>query len=151
MTPGRRTLRYDDFDAITADVDRLLAGHQTVGQWSLAQICQHLATMTRLVTDAPAPPPDTPPPSGDPELKQKVFATGLLPEGIPLPPTLVLPPLRSEREEAEALRSALDHYAASPGPVIPHRVFGPLSQPEWDQLVRIHCAHHLSFAVPDEG
>jgi hypothetical protein len=25
------------------DVQRLLAGHRTVGRWSLAQICNHLA------------------------------------------------------------------------------------------------------------
>ncbi|WP_435017781.1 DUF1569 domain-containing protein [Tundrisphaera sp. TA3] len=149
MTPGRRPLRYDSLDAITADVDRLLAGHTRVGRWSLAQICQHLATMTRLVVDAPPPTPDAPPPASNPDLKRQVFETGLLPEGIPLPPTLVLPPVREAREEAEGLRDALAHYAASPGPAIPHRVFGPLSREEWDRLVRIHCAHHLSFAIPD--
>ena len=52
------------------------------------------------------------------------------------------------REEAEGLRLALAHFLASPGPVIPHRLFGPLSRPEWHQLQLIHLAHHLSFAVP---
>jgi hypothetical protein len=51
-------------------------------------------------------------------------------------------------EEAEGLRAAISHYKASPGPVIPHRLFGPLTKAEWDRLQLIHVAHHLSFAVP---
>ena len=46
------------------------------------------------------------------------------------------------------LRAAIAHYRASPGPVIPHRIFGPLTKDEWDRLQLIHLAHHLSFAVP---
>ncbi|HEX8199518.1 MAG TPA: DUF1569 domain-containing protein, partial [Isosphaeraceae bacterium] len=53
-----------------------------------------------------------------------------------------------EREEAEGLRAAIAYYRASPGPVIPHRIFGPLTRDEWDRLQLIHLAHHLSFAVP---
>ena len=49
MTPGRRTLRYESLDEVMADVERLLEGHTTVGHWSLAQICRHLATATRRV------------------------------------------------------------------------------------------------------
>src|SRR5206468_12018130 len=43
MTPGRRTLRFNSFDDVMPDVDRLLEGHTTVGNWSLGQICNHLA------------------------------------------------------------------------------------------------------------
>jgi hypothetical protein len=52
-------------------------------------------------------------------------------------------------EEAEGLRAAISHYKASAGPVIPHRLFGPLTKAEWDRLQLIHVAHHLSFAVPE--
>ena len=45
-------------------------------------------------------------------------------------------------------RAALVAFKASPGPVIPHRIFGPLARDEWDRLQLIHLAHHLSFAVP---
>ena len=47
MTPGRRTLSYGSFDEMMLDVERLLEGHTTVGNWSLAQICRHLATVMR--------------------------------------------------------------------------------------------------------
>jgi hypothetical protein len=33
MTPGRRQIRYETLDAIMPDVERLLAGHRTVGNW----------------------------------------------------------------------------------------------------------------------
>ncbi len=44
MTEGRRPLRFHSFDEIMPDVERLLAGHRTVGHWSLGQICHHLAS-----------------------------------------------------------------------------------------------------------
>ena len=53
-----------------------------------------------------------------------------------------------EREEAEGLRQAIAHYKASPGPVVPHVLLGPLIRSEWDRFHCIHAAHHLSFAVP---
>ena len=47
MTPGRRSLRYQSFGEVMSDVERLLEGHDTVGNWSLAQICRHLAVVMR--------------------------------------------------------------------------------------------------------
>ena len=57
MTPGRRTLSYGNLDDIMPDVERLLDGHTTVGNWSLAQMCQHLAAVMRRVVDLPASTP----------------------------------------------------------------------------------------------
>lgn len=152
-TPGRRTLRYADFAAINDDVARLLAApHRTVGRWSLAQICEHLAAVTRSLVDLPASTPFDPSKACTPEQKRQIFESGQLPEGIPLPPNREAPasPPESAPDQAEALRAALEHFAASPtGPVIKHRVFGPLDRDEWDRLVRIHAAHHLSFVVPE--
>ena len=52
--PGRRTLRYESFDEVMPDVERLLDGHTTVGNWTLAQICHHLAAVLRRHVDLPA-------------------------------------------------------------------------------------------------
>jgi hypothetical protein len=67
---------------------------------------------------------------------------------LPSPPEIQPTETLDEREEAEGVRAAIAHYKASPGPVIPHRIFGPLTKAEWDQLQLIHYAHHLSFAIP---
>lgn len=148
MTPGRRTLHFDSFDEIMPDVERLLAGHTTVGTWSLAQICRHLATVLRRVVDLPASTPSDPSQWAPEERKRQVLETRVLPEGLPAPPEILPGETLSEREEAEGLRAAIAHYQASSGPVAPHRIFGPLTKAEWDRLQRIHCAHHLSFASP---
>jgi hypothetical protein len=148
-TAGRRSLRYSTLDEIMPDVEHLLEGHSTVGNWSLAQICQHLATVIRRVVDMPASTPvDSSLWVGD-EKKRQVFESGMLPEGIQGPPQVLPTENRGERDEADALRDAIAHYKASPtGPVIPHRFFGPLGKDEWEKLTLIHCAHHLSFANP---
>ena len=74
-----------------------------------------------------------------------------MPEGLPCPPELQPSGDLDGREEAENLRLAIAHFLASPGPVVPHRLFGPLSREEWHQLQLTHLAHHLSFASPVEG
>jgi hypothetical protein len=148
MTPGRRTLRFDSLDQVMPDVERLLEGHTTVGNWSLAQICRHLATVMRRVVDLPASTPSDPSKWVSQEEKRQVMESGVLSEGLPGPPELMPPESLDEREEAEGLRAAIAHYQASSGPVIPHRIFGPLTKAEWDRLQLVHLAHHLSFAVP---
>ncbi len=148
MTPGRRALRYDRLDDIMPDVERLLEGHSTVGQWSLAEICRHLAIVLRRVVDAPATTPQDPSNWVTAEQKRQFFETEVVQEGIPAPPGVVPTEVKSDREEAENLRQAIAHYQASPGPVVPHRRFGPLTRDEWDRFHCIHSAHHLSFAIP---
>jgi len=151
MNPNRRTLKYNTIDAIMPDVDRLLAGHSTVGNWTLGQICEHLATVTKRVVDMPASTQHDPSLRVSDEQKQQVFTSGKLPKGMPLPSTMATPDAVSAAEGADQLRKALAYYQSSPGPVAEHRLFGPLSKDEWDRLVRIHCAHHLSFALPAAG
>lgn len=148
MTSGRRTLRFASLDDVMPDVERLMQGHTTVGQWSLAEICRHLANAMRRVVDLPASTPHDPSLLVSEAEKRQVFETGMLPEGLPAPPAILPTDTLSEREEAEGLRAAIAHYRASSCPVIPHRFFGHLTRDEWDKLQLIHFAHHLSFAVP---
>jgi hypothetical protein len=148
MTPGRRTLRFDRLDDIMADVDRLLEGHATVGRWSLAQICRHLATVMRRVVELPASTPHDASRWLGEEQKRQFFETGLAPEGIPTSAPVPAEEALDEREEAEGLRRAIAAYRAAPGPVVPHVLFGFLTRQEWDRFHCIHAAHHLSFAVP---
>jgi hypothetical protein len=149
MTPGRRDLRFEDFDRVMPDVERLLEGHTTVGNWSLAQICRHLAIVLRRAVDMPASRPSDPSKWIGEERKREVFASGRLAEGIQGPPEIMPAETQDDREEAEGLRQAIAHYRASlTGPVASHRLFGPLTKDEWERLSLIHIAHHLSFAVP---
>ena len=148
MNPERRILTFSNLDEVMPDVERLLHGYTTVGNWSLAQICRHLSIVMRRVVDLPASTPHDPSQWVGEEQKQKVLESGMLTEGLPGPPEIMPTDTRSDREEADGLRLAIAHYKASSGPVIPHRLFGPLTKAEWDRLQLIHVAHHLSFAVP---
>ena len=151
MNPGRRTLSYRSLDEAMLDVERLREGHTTVGHWSLAQICRHLSTVMRRVVDLPASTPHDPSQWVAEGEKRRVLESGVLPEGLPGPPEIMPNETLTEHEEAEGLRAAIAHYRASPGPAIPHRIFGRLTRAEWDRLQLIHLAHHLSFAIPATG
>ena len=54
MNPNRRALQFASIDEIMPEVDRLLQGNKTVGQWTFGQICEHLATVNRALVDNPA-------------------------------------------------------------------------------------------------
>src|SRR5262245_58667835 len=137
MTPQRRTLAFTSLDEVMPEVDRLRRGHTTVGSWSLAQICRHLATVLRRVVDLPASTPrDTGQELGE-DRKREVLETGRLPEGLPAPQVVLPPETLDEAEEAESLRQAIAYFQSSPGPVAPHRLFGPLTRDEWHRLQSI--------------
>jgi hypothetical protein len=84
-----------------------------------------------------------------PIVKRQLFKTGRMRTGVKLPERFLPKPGLDARAEAEALRAALRLFAAHSGPLATHPFFGTLSRAEWDRLHCIHCAHHLSFAVPN--
>ncbi|MFO0959508.1 MAG: DUF1569 domain-containing protein [Isosphaeraceae bacterium] len=152
MAPLRRTLRFESFDEVMPHVERLLSeGHVTVGRWTLAQICHHLAVVLRRHVDLPASTRFDPADRAGEEGKRRMLESGVLPDGIDAPPGASPDAVGSDREEAENLRAAIAYYRSSSGPAIPHRVFGPLTKEEWDRFELVHLAHHLSFAVPRPG
>ena len=71
-----------------ADVQRLLEGHSTVGNWTLGQICDHLATVTKRSVDAPASTRFARSSRMSDERKRQIFANGQAPEGMPMPARL---------------------------------------------------------------
>ena len=143
----RRALSFADLDDAIADVDRLLAGHVTVGRWSLGQICNHLATGFRLLRVGGLEPVTS---RTVPEaVRIRFFRNGRFPDGVVAPhPALFPGPGLDDRDEADALRKAVAHFTTSPGPFPPHPFLGPLSKEDWNRFHCMHAAHHLGFAVP---
>ena len=151
MNPRRRALVFDRLDQVMPDVDRLLAGHTTVGTWSLGQICNHLtAVIVGSVDGFPMKAPWFVRKTIGPFILKRLLTTGRMREGIGLPPDVLPRPGSDARAEAEALRAAITMFNATPGPFAAHPLFGPMTRDQWDRLHRIHCAHHLSFTLPDE-
>jgi Protein of unknown function (DUF1569) len=149
--PQRRKLRFASLDDVMPEVEGLLTGYETVGNWSLGQICNHLSRVFNLLVDAG---PTRTPPNRLARLRYYMarkgfFAIEWFPTGVRAPTKLVLPDEGlNDRAEAEALRIALDRFKAAPGPFPTHPFLGVMSKPEWVQFNCRHCAHHLGFAIP---
>lgn len=149
-TPGRRVLRFESLDQVMPDVDRLLQGHQTVGNWTLGQICNHLSlAMLGSLEGYPLRPlPGFVRATAGRLIMNHMFKTEQIREGFWLPKKDSPKPGLDARAEAEALRATLGLFAAESEPKGVHPFFGKLTRAQWDQFHRIHFAHHLSFAVP---
>jgi len=144
--PARRSLTFTNLDEVIEEVERLLGGHATVGQWSLGQICNHLAVAIRL-TARPAAAEAT----GTAEqasLRERFFAAGTFPDGRSAPPPIAPAPGLEAADEAAKLRAAIERFASATGPYPAHPVLGPLTRDEWVRFHLMHAAHHLGFAVP---
>jgi len=149
---GRRTLRFNSLDDVMPEVDRLLGGgHQTIGKWSLGQICNHLTgavelSMARVDVASFAPWPVQA--TVGKVLKRLVLGRGRLPDGVKLPEKYEPLAGLDARTEVDALRAALRSFAEHPGPFGSHPMFGLLRREEWSRFHTIHAAHHLGFAIP---
>jgi hypothetical protein len=151
-TAGRRELRFETLDRVMPDVDRLIAGYRALGNWSLGQVCNHLSgALVNSVEGFPVKAPWVVRATIGRWKRKEFLAAQSMPEGIRLPETLRPKPSLDDRAEAEALRAALRLFAAHTGPTADHPFFGPMTRDQWDRLHRVHCAHHLSFLLPDES
>lgn len=83
-----------------------------------------------------------------PMIWRNVLKTGEMPEGAKVPEVYLPKPGLDDQSEIEALRAALARYAAFSGTLSDHPFFDRLSREQWTQIHCIHCAHHLSFALP---
>jgi hypothetical protein len=143
----RRHLAFDRIEAIMPEVDRLLAGHVTVGQWTLGAICDHLAKSINLTLDMP--PADAPPTRKQSVYRRLFFRSPGFPEGQAIPLSTQVPePDADPITASKALRNALARLIARSGPFPAHPVLGPMTRDEWLHFHARHAAHHLSFAVP---
>lgn len=157
--PDRRPLSFDRLDEVPVEVDRLIkGGHRTVGRWTLAQICTHLAASIRLTIAGAALASVTEPPPPAVErarriARQRFFRSGTFPDGVEMPTEAIAPgPADADPKlAAEALREAIARFLDADGPFPIHPYLGPLDRDEWLAFHRIHCGHHLGFAHPTKA
>lgn len=146
---GQRELAFERIEDVMTEVERLLVGHSTTRGWTLGQILHHLSTAIRLSLDFRG---DSTPPADLQRVfevrRRFFFRSGRFPDGAKIPHPAMQPPADAdERVEAEGLRAALESLKSSDGPFATHPIIGPLSKAEWVDFHRIHCAHHLAFAI----
>lgn len=151
---GRRELRFNTFDDLLAEAERLAGGEvKMLGNWSLAQIFSHLAagvnsTMDGTTFKAPffmrlmAP------------FMKKKFISGGIPPGFKIPKEAQAQFLPADDVETEAalgaLRKAIERFKSAER-LAAHPLCGKLTKQETEQFQLRHAEMHLSFAVPAEN
>lgn len=148
----QRLLSFKDFKEVQAEVERLhRTGYEKLGQWNLAQVCDHLTYFIqgsldgytfrvswllkvlfgRLVLRQ--------------ILKQQRMKSGITTPQKPLPPA-------GADESAAVLRlnQILERFQTHQGEFHPSPFFGTLTPDQWRSLHLIHCAHHLGYLAPKD-
>lgn len=149
---SRRKLHFDGFSEVLDDVCRMRAcRHSSVGNWTLAQACKHLADTFHASIDGIRL-------SGHRLrrilLGRRILAWSLkhgIPPGVTVDPRLTPPPNCELSASIDELEAAIERYQAHRGALQPHPIFGRLNRKDWDRLHCFHCAHHLSHIIQDES
>jgi hypothetical protein len=146
----RRTLAFSSLNEIMPEVDRLLLGHRTAGNWSLGQICNHLSTGMILSVDGfPKGAPWIIRRTLGPIVGRRLLKSGRMPSGVKLPKEFEPRPELDARAEAEALRAAIQCFRNHNGPFADHPFLGSLTRDQWERFHVIHSAHHLAYVLPE--
>ena len=147
--PMRRPLAFGSFDQTAADVAHLRsAGCVALGQWTLGQVCQHLAGVVEYsmnVPDHDVPTPD------EAARREGFFGVILAPGGPPLNmplPESARPPADAGDDQVDRLITALRAFDAWPHPQCGVGRCGPVPKDDVRRLHLAHAAHHLAFLLP---
>jgi hypothetical protein len=146
---GRRKLNFSSYDELLACARGLSQSPtRQLGNWSLGQICEHLAAAMDMAIDGPSFKPSLVARWFGPLFKRRFLTRGL-PSGVQLPKTAVkLLPRGCESDAGlAALERAIERLKRDPKRTR-HAVFGHLTHDEWDQLQLRHAEMHLSFIEP---
>lgn len=150
---GRRKLRFESLDEVLAEAERLAAANdvRTLGNWTLGQILQHLATSYHMAIDGSSfkPPWYI-------RIAARLIRGGVIHKkmsaGFKLPPglakTLVAPDSITTAAGIQALRDAIERFRREPQRK-PHAAFGKLTDEEWEKLQLRHAELHFSFVVTE--
>ena len=153
-----RTLAFDSFDDIIADLNHIEAGITNgtaihSGNWTIGQITDHCARFLAAACDgfdklAPAPVRWI----ARAVFYKKAVGPDPMPRGFKLPKSAIAlhpEPRISDAEGIDRLRKELKRVLAGKPMNQPSALFGKLSHQEWDIIQRKHCAMHMGFIHPE--
>lgn len=150
---GRRSLRFETFHDVVADVEQLVAANncRMLGNWSLPVLINHLTmTMHASIDGFPSKAPFLIRLIG-PMIKRSVVYGKKLSPGIKLPAEAIpaaFPPGNSAHEALADLKSAFSR-ALTERMEADHPAFGRMTHEEWLLMQLRHAEMHLSFALPE--
>jgi hypothetical protein len=155
----RRDLRFSKLSEIQADVRELVSkGYSKTGQWDLSQMCEHLADwMSFPMVGYPKSPWFIRVLLGimrvtqGKSLYQKFSKQQRMATGQPTIPETVYAAGADSFKAVSRLIDSVDQLASYRGTLHPSPLFGELNYDEVVALQLAHCAHHLSFLVPERS
>ncbi len=155
-TPLRRDLKFDDFDDVKAEVNRLLeSGYTQNGKWNLAQTSAHLVEWMRYPMDGYPRPPlpmrvifwlmKMTVAKG---MVRKILANGFSPGMPTAPDTVFKPDILNDNDAATKLFETIDRLCSHKGALHASPLFGDSDMATLQRVQLLHCAHHLGFLQP---
>lgn len=154
--PEKRSLHLESFQDLMNEVHQLHSeGYIVRGNWTLGQICCHLADWMRFPMDGfPVPPWFLRPLfwlmkyTVAPSMKRKILRDGFKP-GTPTAPDTVYPADEiSDGEGVERLRAVIERIGKYEGDLHESPLFGPMDRDIWYRVNLRHAEHHLGFLEP---
>ncbi|HXY35740.1 MAG TPA: DUF1569 domain-containing protein [Planctomycetaceae bacterium] len=152
-TVHRRRLDFKTWPDLLADIDHLQRAHyDRLGNWDLSQILDHVGEGLRTALH------------GNnhqgawiirkflgPLVLKRILQQRRMKAGIKVPQWWLPGPSHDESAAVEQFRSEASAFQEMTSPPFPHPFFGPLTKQQWNDLVLIHAAHHLSFLIPRDA
>jgi Protein of unknown function (DUF1569) len=149
-TRHRRQIDFHTWPELLADVERLHQSHyDRLGNWDLSQTLDHLGEGLRTALRGNE--------HQGPWVVRRVIGPLLLKRmvrqrrmkaGIKVPTWWLPGPSHDESAAVNQFRSEVAAFQQLSTQPFPHPFFGPLTKNQWEDLVLIHAAHHLSFLIP---
>lgn len=146
---ARNKLSFANLPEATAHARQLLdGGYSRRGNWTLGQICWHLAStieMSRRGFHSIKTPP------GIFLLRKPALWWVLkfgMPKGVPAPPILVPGDFAEDEKSLARFEDEIGLFSSHQGKLAFSPMFGQLDRPTWERIHAIHAAHHLSFLTP---
>ena len=146
---GRRKLHFSCYQDMLDDVHRLAAQPtRQLGNWSLDQVCQHLAGTLDLAIDGPSFKAPLYLRLIGPLVKKSMLKRPMPPGyTVPSSATTLIPAPVGKVAGVAALEKAVARLAQNTERKS-HPIFGRMNTTEWDQFELRHAEMHLSFIVP---
>lgn len=158
MATRRELKPFASFDAAVAEVDMLHSGgYNRAGNWSLGQVCGHLANWLDYQQRGFPPLPLFLKPvffivrnTMANKMMRDVIARGTMPAGSSTAPQSIPPATVDDATELNRLKTAYRDWENYTGPLVPSPLFGVQTKDDWRKLHLVHAAHHLSFLIPNQ-
>jgi Protein of unknown function (DUF1569) len=152
-TVHRRQLDFRTWPDVLADIDHLHRAHyDRLGNWDLSQTLEHVGEGLRTALRG-----------NDhqgpwiirrflgPLLLKRIVQQRRMKAGIKVPQWWLPGPGHDESAAVDQFRSEVTAFQQLSTPPFPHPFFGLLTKKQWEDLVLIHAAHHLSFLIPRDA